>query len=54
MEIEELEKKMEMMNVEIESLIVSLDIIREVVECLDKIVVVIYKIYNNIKKVIDE
>ena len=54
MEIEELEKKMEMMNVEIESLIVSLDIIREVVEGLDKIGVVIYKIYNNIKKVIDE
>ena len=52
--IKELEDKIEIMDVEIESLIVSLDINREIVEALDKVGIVIYKLYNTIKKIIEE
>lgn len=49
--IEELEKKIEIMNTEIDSLIISSDIHLHVVESLDKIGVIIYKLYNYIKEV---
>lgn len=51
--IKELENKIEIMNVEIESLIVSLDVNREIVEALDKVGIIIYKLYNTIKEIID-
>lgn len=52
--IEELEKKIELMDTEIESLIISLDVNREIVEGLDMIGIAIYKMYNKIKGIIDE
>ena len=49
-----IENKLEMMDVEIESLIVSGDMKEEIMEALDKIGIVIYKLYNTIKRMIEE
>lgn len=52
-EIEKINKKIEMIDVEIESLIISLDVNHEIVEALDKVGVVLYKLYNKIKAIIE-
>ena len=49
--LKDLEKKVELMNTEIESLIISSDIHAAVVEALDRIGVIVYKLYNYIKEV---
>lgn len=49
--IDELEKKIELMNTEIESLIVNGDIIALITEALDNIGVIIYKLYEEMKKI---
>ena len=52
--LSDLEKKNEIMDVEIESLIVSLDINHEIIETLDSVGVILYKLYNKIKGIIEE
>ena len=49
-----LSEKIIVINTEIESLVVSLDINREIVESLDNIGVAIYKLYNKIKGIIEQ
>ena len=49
--IDELEKKIEIMNTEIESLIVNGDVITLVIEALDRIGVIVYKLYEELKKI---
>lgn len=50
----ELEKRLDLMNTEIDSLTISLDVFREMTEALDQIGVVIYKLYNKIRDIIDD